>query len=278
MKLLKFTISALFLLALTTMTWAQDQSRTCGTMEYLELQRQEDPKQETRMEMIEHFTQRVDRQQGRAVNGVITIPVVVHVVYNTSAENISDAQIQSQLAILNEDFRRTNSDADNVWSQAADSEFEFCLAVRDPNGNATTGITRTSTTRTSFTSNNNVKFTSNGGKNAWPSSDYLNIWVCDLNGLLGYAQFPGGSASTDGIVCDYAAFGDTGVAAAPFDLGRTATHEIGHWLNLRHIWGDGGCTVDDFVSDTPVSDASNRGCDLGHVSCGTVDMVQNYMD
>jgi hypothetical protein len=279
MKFLTFTTTMFILLAFSASGWGQDQGRNCGTMTYLELQKLQDPKQESRMERIEHFTQNMLRQnKGRAVTGVITIPVVVHVVYNTAAENISDAQILSQIAILNEDFRRTNSDADNVWSQAADSEFEFCLATRDPNGNATTGITRTSTSRTSFSSNNAVKFNSNGGKDAWPAADYLNIWVCDLNGLLGYAQFPGGSASTDGIVCDYAAFGNVGAAASPFDLGRTATHEIGHWLNLRHIWGDGGCSVDDFVSDTPVSDAANTGCATGHVSCSTVDMVQNYMD
>lgn len=265
-----------FLLAIAVTGWGQ--GRNCGTMPYLEFQKQKDPKQESRMERIEHFTQRVLQSQGRAVTGVVTIPVVVHVVYNTSAENISDAQILSQIAILNEDFRRTNSDADNVWSQATDAEIEFCLATRDPSGNATSGITRTSTSRTSFSSNDAVKFDANGGKNAWPAADYLNIWVCDLNGLLGYAQFPGGSASTDGVVCDYAAFGSTGAAASPFDLGRTATHEIGHWLNLRHIWGDGGCSVDDFISDTPASDAANYGCDIGHVSCSSVDMVQNYMD
>lgn len=278
MKFFSFTISMFFLLAVSYTAWGQDQDRSCGTMPYLEFQKQQDPKQENRMEQIEHFTQRMLKKKGRAVTGTVTIPVVVHIVYNTSAENISDAQIMSQMTILNEDFRRTNSDADNVWSQAADSEIEFCLATRDPNGNATTGITRTYTTRSSFSSNDAVKFDSNGGKDAWPASDYLNVWVCDLNGLLGYAQFPGGSASTDGVVCDYAAFGNTGSAAAPFDLGRTATHEVGHWLNLRHIWGDGGCSVDDFVSDTPVSDASNGGCAIGHVSCGTTDMVQNYMD
>lgn len=276
MKLLNFTLLTFLGLLLNLSAWSQD--RNCATMENLELQKIKDPKMEFRMEMIERFTQSRQAQQGRAVSGVITIPVVVHVVYNTSAENISDAQILSQIAVLNEDFRRTNSDADEVWSQAADTEFEFCLATRDPNGQATTGITRTSTSRTSFSSNDNVKFNSTGGKDAWPASSYLNIWVCDLNGLLGYAQFPGGSASTDGVVCDYAAFGNTGVASAPFDLGRTATHEIGHWLNLRHIWGDGGCSVDDFVDDTPVSDASNGGCAIGHISCGTVDMVQNYMD
>ncbi|MCB0624470.1 MAG: zinc metalloprotease, partial [Saprospiraceae bacterium] len=139
--------------------------------------------------------------------------------------------------------------------------------------------TRTSTSVTAFSANDNMKFNSSGGKDAWPAGSYLNIWVCDLSGgLLGYAQFPGGPASTDGVVIDYAYFGTIGTATPPFHLGRTATHEVGHWLNLRHIWGDGPCSVDDFVTDTPTSDAANYGCPIGHVSCSTTDMVQNYMD
>ena len=254
--------------------------RNCGSMEYLDHQRDNDPKMQTKMDRIEEQTQRYIESADRAVNGVITIPVVVHVVYNNSTENISDAQIQTQIDVLNEDFRRTNSDADNTWSQAADTEIEFCLATTDPNGNSTNGITRTSTSVTSFsTSSDNVKFNSTGGKDAWPAGDYMNLWVCDISsGILGYAQFPGGAASTDGIVCDYQYFGTIGTATAPFNLGRTTTHEVGHWLNLRHIWGDGPCSADDFVSDTPSSDNPNYGCALGHVSCSSTDMVQNYMD
>ena len=232
-----------------------------------------------RLQEIEKATRRFIDDPNKAVTGVITIPVVVHVVYNNSSENISDAQIMSQMTVLTDDFRRLNSDANNNWPQAADSEIEFCLATVDPQGNTTSGITRTSTSVTSFSANDNMKFNSTGGKDAWPASDYLNIWVCDLSGgLLGYAQFPGGPSSTDGVVCDYQYFGTTGTATPPFDLGRTATHEVGHWLNLRHIWGDGGCGVDDFVSDTPLSDNPNYGCPAGHSSCGTLDMIENYMD
>ncbi|MFM1931946.1 MAG: hypothetical protein RL226_1249 [Bacteroidota bacterium] len=253
--------------------------RNCGSMDYLEQQLQNDPKRNAKLEMIERHTEDVIASGIRAVNGVITIPVVVHVVYNTTAENVSNAQIQSQIDVLNADFRRLNSDADNTWSQASDVEIAFCLASVDPSGNPTTGITRTSTSVTAFGTNDQVKFNSSGGKDAWPSSQYMNLWVCDISGgILGYAQFPGGSSSTDGVVIDYQYFGTTGTATAPFNLGRTATHEVGHWLNLRHIWGDGGCSVDDFVTDTPTSDAANYGCPLGHVSCSTVDMVQNYMD
>ena len=253
--------------------------RNCGSMEYLESQIQEDPKREAKMEAIERHLEELDEAGTRAVNGVVTIPVVVHVIYNNSTENISDAQIMSQITVLNDDFRRTNNDADNTWSQASDTEIEFCMASTDPNGNPTNGITRTSTSGTAFGTNDQMKFTANGGKDAWPADQYLNMWVCDISGgILGYAQFPGGSAATDGVVMDYQYFGTIGTATAPFDLCRTATHEVGHWLNLRHIWGDGNCNVDDFVSDTPTSDAANYGCAVGHVSCSSTDMVQNYMD
>ncbi len=255
--------------------------RDCGTMQHYQEQLLQNPDLLNNQQSIEKHTNKwIQNYGGDNKDGaIVTIPVVVHVVYNNNTENISDAQINSQMQILNDDFRRLNSDADGTWSQAADTEIEFCLATQDPNGNATSGITRTSTSVSSFSTNDSVKFDSSGGKDAWPAADYLNIWVCDISGgILGYAQFPGGPASTDGVVNDYAYFGDIGTATAPFDLGRTCTHEVGHYLNLRHIWGDGGCNVDDFVSDTPTSDASNGGCNTGHVSCGSVDMVQNYMD
>ncbi len=253
--------------------------RNCNTMEVLDKQLQEDPKRLIKMQAIEKATQKFINNPQKVVNGTITIPCVVHVVYNGSTQNISDAQIASQMTVLNEDFRRLNSDADGTWPQASDSEIEFCLASVDPNGNATNGITRTSTTVNGFGTNDAVKFNSSGGKDAWPAADYLNIWVCNIGGgILGYAQFPGGNPATDGVVNDYRYFGNIGTATAPFDLGRTMTHEVGHYLNLRHIWGDGNCNVDDFVSDTPTSDASNGGCNVGHVSCNSVDMVQNYMD
>ncbi|MFT7588331.1 MAG: hypothetical protein ACI959_000538 [Limisphaerales bacterium] len=275
----KLAIFVAFLCLMCSTTYAQ---RNCGSMDYLQQQLNEDPKRATKMDAIELHTQNAIANAAimrSAVDGIITIPVVVHVVYNTSAENISAAQVATQIQVLNEDFRRLNSDADGTWSQAADVEIEFCLASVDPSGGATDGITRTSTSTSAFGTNDNMKFNSSGGKDAWPSSDYLNMWVCDISGgILGYAQFPGGAPATDGVVMDYQYFGTIGTSTSPFDLGRTATHEVGHWLNLRHIWGDGGCSVDDFVSDTPVSDGPNYGCAPSTVSCGTTDMVQNYMD
>ena len=232
------------------------QQRVCGTMEHLEFLESEDPYLKTRMEKNEFNLQRWIENQPESQNStILTIPVVVHVVYYNSTENISTAQVQSQIDILNEDFRRLNADASNTpsgfQSVAVDTEIEFCLATTDPNGNSTTGITRTSTSQSSFSTNDGVKYSSSGGIDAWNTSEYLNIWVCDISGgILGYAQFPGGNASSDGVVCDYAYFGNIGTATYPFNLGRTATHEVGHWLNLRHIWGDSYCG-NDYCNDTP---------------------------
>lgn len=282
-KLLALTIG-LASLGQSSSTFAQ---RQCGVVEYHEMLKAQDPAFEENQNRIEQFTQRFISEGGElSQRSVVTIPVVVHVVYNTTAENISDAQVLSQIAILNSDFRKLNADASLIPSlfagSAADSEIEFCLATVDPNGAPTTGIVRKSSTVTSFSTNNAVKYTANGGSNAWPSSSYLNLWVCDLgSGLLGYAQFPGGAAATDGVVCDYAAFGNTGVAAAPFNKGRTATHEVGHWLNLRHIWGDATCGSD-LVDDTPAHNTSNYGCPAyphySTCSGAPVEQTMNYMD
>jgi hypothetical protein len=224
-----------------------------------------------------------------ARTGVTVIPVVVHVVFNAAAQNISDAQIHSQITILNQDYRKTNSDVSKTPSVFAplcgDARIEFQLASTDPSGNPTTGITRTSTASTSFSDDDKVKSSATGGVNAWPAANYLNIWVCQLGGgLLGYAQFPGGPAATDGVVILHTGFGNTGTAAAPFNLGRSATHEIGHWLNLRHIWGDdgGGCSGDDFVADTPNCADHNFGKPtFPHITCSNGpngDLFMNYMD
>ena len=265
------------------------QKRICGTMDYLEFSKSQDPMLEQKMQNNENILQQmILNQSENSISNIITIPVVFHVVYNNINQNISDLQIQSQIDILNEDFRRTNADASNTpsafQSLAADTEIEFCLANTDPNGNSTSGITRTQTSQSSFSTNDGVKFSSSGGFDAWNTSEYLNFWVCDISGgILGYAQFPGGTANTDGVVCDYAYVGNIGTATSPYNLGRTATHEVGHWLNLRHIWGDSNCG-DDYCNDTPEHSGSNYGCPNypstsscnGNGSNG--DMFMNYMD
>lgn len=263
--------------------------RSCAAMDVLDHEITTDPQRGQRLQQIEQFTQQFAADfDPNGQRNVITIPTVVHVVWNTSSQNISDALVNAQIAQLNADFARLNSDAGNTPSiftgVATNTQIQFCLAQRDPNGNPTTGIVRRQTTVTSFSSNNAVKFTAQGGSDAWPAGSYLNIWVCNLGGgLLGYAQFPGGSASTDGVVVLTGSVGSLAVpgSAAPFDHGRTATHEVGHWLNLRHIWGDATCGSD-LVSDTPTHNTSNGGCPAypHYSTCsGTpIEMTMNYMD
>ncbi len=280
----KYLFALLLAMALLTPALDAQQLERCGTMSCLACLQAEDPGMAARMAAIESHTQAVVSSGQRAGSTVIRIPVVIHVVWNTQQQNLSNTQLLSQIDVLNEDFRRLNADAVNTpasfASVAADCELEFCLATVDPQGNPTTGITRTQSSVSSFSQTaNNVKFTSQGGRDAWPRDQYLNIWVAPLaSTLLGYAQFPGGPATTDGVVCTSFAFGRVGTLQQGSDRGRTTTHEVGHWLNLRHVWGDGPCGVDDFVADTPTADGPNYGCQVGVVSCSSVDMVQNYMD
>jgi hypothetical protein len=214
------------------------------------------------------------------------------VVHNTASEKISQAQVTSQIAVLNRDFRAKNLDKSKVptvWKGlVADPMIEFELATKDPDGNPTNGITYTQTAQTSFGDDDSVKSSATGGKDPWNPSKYLNIWVCTFavtptGQLLGYAQFPGGPAETDGVVILNTAFGTKGSAAPPFDLGRTTTHEVGHYLNLRHIWGDTpDCSGGDFVDDTPNAETPNFGKpSFPSISCGngpSGDMFMNYMD
>ncbi len=230
---------------------------------------------------------------------LLTIPVVVHVLYKDSLQNISEAQIASQIDVLNRDYRALNNiDLPPYFdSLKADVEIEFCLASIDPLGNPTNGITRTSTVGGQLFGffspfGEDAKFDSLGGKNAWPTNQYLNLWVADLfPGLLGYAQFPGGIANTDGVVITTTAFGTVGNIDPLAPGGRTAVHEIGHWLGLRHIWGDDSdCTTgNDSIMDTPNANAaSQQDCNVNLNSCANedafwgvfdpTDMVQNYMD
>jgi hypothetical protein len=264
--------------------------RQCGAQQVNERLYELDPKLRVRQQRIEDDCRRsIEKGEAQRVwRKLVTIQCVVHVVAKTDEENISDAQIESQIAVLNQDYRGTNPDRSNVpdpWSSlATDPNIEFALATKDPKGEATNGITRVQTTRDSFGTGDSVKTKAGGGTPPWPSDRYLNFWVCNLGeGLLGYAQFPGGPARTDGVVILYTAFGTEGAASEPFNLGRTATHEVGHWLNLRHIWGDtNDCSGSDQVSDTPRAQMPNYGKpDWPHISCNNGpngDMFMNYMD
>lgn len=270
------------------------QNRECATMGNFDRLKVEHPEIISQMENIENQTNQFIQNQQTAkliagntnsIFAVVNIPVVVHVLYNTASQNISDAQIQSQIKILNDDFRKLNADVTRVpstfTSVVADVGINFCLASVSPTGAATTGINRVATSVTSFAADDKMKSSSTGGVNPWSTDKYLNIWVCNLGGgLLGYAQFPGGPATTDGVVIGYKFFGNTGTVTAPYNKGRTATHEVGHWLNLRHIWGDANCGSD-LVNDTPTHTGANYGCPTHPKSntCGTsAEMFMNYMD
>lgn len=220
-------------------------------------------------------------------NEIITIPTVVHVIYRTATQNISNLQIQKQINIINDDYRKLNADTTNVVSgdSKADMRIEFRLATRDPQGNATTGITRTSTTLFNVGDFNSGTYAQIVP--AWDRDSYMNIWVCEIGGGLAGFAFPPGlagiTASEDGIVIDYTNFGTDPPAAAPYNLGRTLTHEIGHWFNLLHPWNDnnGGCFSDDGVSDTPLQRGPVFGafsnCNSPTNSCFSRDMLSNFM-
>lgn len=260
----------------------------CGTMEVLNQQLKTNPALKQNMEAIERQTQAFVSKPQLRTRAVITIPVVVHILYANGTENINDARVNEQIAVLNADYRRLNTDASSTPSVflpvAADAEVNFCLAQRDPNNLPTNGIMRYPTTKTSWVDDEAMKTPAMGGVAPWNPSKYLNIWVCNLIGtagtLLGYAQFPGGPVATDGIAIRYSVFGTTG-ALAGYNLGRVMTHEVGHYLNLRHVWGDANCG-NDFVGDTPTQMKENFGCpSFPNVTCSNGpngDMFTNYMD
>jgi hypothetical protein len=249
--------------------------RGCASQEVLLAQMKADPTLALRMNEIEAFTQKA-MLSARLVNGKVQIPVVVNVLYRTTAENISLAQIQSQIDVLNKDFNAANSDFSLVPSLfsgvKANVGISFVLEQ----------VFRKSTTNTSWGTSDAMKKTIYGGIAPTSPTTKLNLWVCTIGGgTLGYAQFPGGSSSTDGVAIDSKYVGTTGTATFPYNLGRTATHEVGHWMNLRHIWGDATCGSD-FVSDTPTHNTANYGVPAypSYSTCsGTpVEMTMNYMD
>ena len=300
---MKPLITALFLVLSITLAHAQapvsvsirdasatfpETKRRCGTTALHQFHELTDPGYTQRRAHLNAQTQQWISDYGqRKTANVVTIPVVVHVVYNGNVQNVSDAQIQSQMDALNRDFRRQNADTTNTPSDfasiVADTRIEFCLASVDPNGAPTNGITRTSTT-TSEIGDAGVHYTAQGGKDGWNPNAYMNIWVCEIasgGDILGYATPPGmASPAEDGVVIDYRYFGTIGTAQAPFNMGRTGTHEVGHYLNLEHIWGlNGGCGDDDLVADTPMQEYDYSGCPSHpSASCNSNDMFMNYMD
>jgi Pregnancy-associated plasma protein-A/Secretion system C-terminal sorting domain len=274
---------------------SQAQVRTCYTMDNLATQIAAHPEVQTRMQAIENETEQIiasgilDKKNRQ----VVTLPVVVHVLHNGEAigtgANISNAQILSQIEALNEDYRKRNSDSlptnHPFYSQTADVAIEFCLANKDTNGNGSSGILRWNIGANSVSNTDMEDYVK--PQTIWNSKKYLNIWVCNITAsqsILGYAQFPGGLTNTDGVVILTTAFGYQGNVTAPYDNGRTCVHEVGHWLNLRHIWGDSYCGNDN-VADTRPAQEANYGCPTfphnanactGSNSNG--EMYMNYMD
>jgi hypothetical protein len=270
----------IFLLCLTT--FASAQQRSCGSSYRLNHFINENPSFLTKRQTLESLTTNFKKKS----KSNLIIPVVVHVVYKNTNENISNSQIISQIDVLSKDFTRTNTDAFNTPTSflpmSSDMQISFCLAQQDSDGNPTDGIIRKQTSNSFFPLyGNEIFFDSLGGSNAWDTKKYLNIWVCMIEaGVLGWAQLPyGGNIETDGVVIDFEHFGTNGTAISPYNLGRTATHEIGHWFNLFHIWGDSNCG-DDLVNDTPTQKEENFGCKIHpHPSCNnTGDMFMNFMD
>ncbi len=276
----------------------------CSTVEYNEALRKVNPNNPSDEEfeawlapLIQAKKQEIAEQKARnpLYRAVVTVPIIFHIITDgTAPSNISAALVEAQIDQLNLDF---NDLAGSSYAQSATAEITFIPALVDPDGNvlAEPGINRvTDYGAGPFPSSD---FDVGGGgleikSTQWDFNQYANVWVAQLSGgLLGYAQFPsnstlpgfpgsGGADINNGVVCGTGTIGSVAMpgSAPPYNLGRTLTHEVGHWIGLRHIWGDGGCGVDDFCDDTPESDASNFGCATGHESCGSTDMVENYMD
>jgi hypothetical protein len=267
-------------------SYQTSEQNICGAIEY--------DNAATKIRMLEmeqavqfHIAENADANH--RMSSAVIIPVVFHVIYNLATQNISDAQLQSQVDVLNEDFNATNVDLANVPAcfqpLIGNAHIQFVLAKRDPNGSSTNGITRTSTSVTSFSSDGSVCYASMGGHDAWPTSQYLNIWVCNKSGAAGYSSYPwSGNPTTDGIIAGYNYIGRTGTFTNNWNYqkGRTITHEVGHWLGLVHIWGDAICG-DDLVNDTPTQTSANGSSPaFPHLSSCSPDqngdMFMNYMD
>lgn len=250
----------------------QRAEKQCFSMDVLEQNLIKDPQLKDRMANIEKQTQKFIKEGNfrRLVNGKIEIPVVFHVIYRTASQNLPLSVLQGQIDAMNDDFNLQNPGRNTIPSEFAAVEANVGISFVIENV-----IRVENRKKRSWKPNDSMKFSSSGGSNVVNPQEFLNIWVVNSmpyrgGQILGYAQFPGGSWSTDGVVLGANFVGSND---------RTATHEVGHWLNLRHIWGDGGCSADDFVADTPISDRANRGCPTyPTVHCGSNDMTMNFMD
>ncbi|NJM79754.1 MAG: T9SS type A sorting domain-containing protein [Flavobacterium sp.] len=287
----------------------------CATVENEELLRKNNPKRLNDQQFENWLAPLIENYKNSPTlrsetGGIITIPVVVHVIHNGdnygSNENIRDEQVESQITVLNQDFRKISGTPG--FGIGVDTQIQFALAKVDPNGNPTNGINRVNLCRADWNAGTSARTSALVDveikpKTIWDANQYLNMWSVNFGtlGLLGYAQFPdasglpglnasGGLATTDGVVSNYGTFGSRTIYPAgnyvgtQYDKGRTMTHEVGHWIGLRHLWGDGDCSVDDFCADTPncngqfyAGAGEPTGC-AGPTQCGFIRQVENYMD
>lgn len=305
MRLLRPVLTLLLLLLFYSGIHAQDR---CATVEYQKLNRsigkiRESDEQFEKALAAKIKARRKNQFSRSGLEGPYKIPVVVHIIHNGEAlgvgRNIPDAQIFSQIDVLNQDFNRENADAADTppvfASVAGDLDIEFVLAKQDPYGNCTDGIVRVNGNREQWSLSREEEFKA---LSYWPAEDYLNIWVVPFSGYLGYAQFPISSIIPDledeednrlidGVVIDYQVFGTVDGAGGPFEIddqynkGRTATHEVGHFLGLRHIWGDeNNCLGTDYADDTPNQEEETYNTPSHPLAdaCSAAIMFQNFMD
>ncbi|WP_345207761.1 M43 family zinc metalloprotease [Chryseobacterium ginsengisoli] len=275
----------------------------CASTEYEAMLQKNNPKRMTDAQFEAWLAPLIaDAKNNKSQNGgIITIPVVVHVIHSGqalgSAPNITDNQVKSQITVMNNDYRKMASTPGfNSNPVGADTMIQFALAKVDPNGNPTDGIDRVNLCQTSWATTAIDDYVK--PLTIWDPTKYMNMWSVNFadSSLLGYAQFPsssglpgldanGGYANTDGVVANYSTFGSSDYGTgfflnAPYDKGRTMTHEVGHFLGLRHIWGDATCGTD-YCADTPTAHEDNYTCDTSIPSCddpSVFEMVQNYMD
>ena len=253
------------------------QIQRCSTDEYREYLKERG---------LYNYNKKDDTLERSMHNSNYNIPVVVHVLYNNDDQNISDEQIYSQIQSLNNDYNSLNVELENTPEEfqtlIGNVGFSFCLVSNDPDGNFVSGINRVYTENPSFQGfTDDMKRSSEGGVDAWDTERYLNIWVCDLNGnTLGFATMPGDveDVALDGVVIDYEYFGVNLSSSSPYNLGRTATHEIGHYFNLEHTFY-AGCSDWDGCNDTPAISTPTYGCpDFPQESCQSTNMTMNFMD
>ena len=255
-RLIKITRFILLFFLLFTNVHSQ---HICATDKYNKPFQDSNPEKYEQIEIdIQNYLNAPKQKSGHH----IIIPVVFHIVYNDANENIPDSVIYQQLEVLNESFNARNPDTtiltDTLKNWIGNFKISFELAYEDPYGLPTGGITRTHTQMSAFSYYGNLVKFGQHGKDAWPTDRYLNIWVCDLyNYLLGYAQFPGGPEETDGVVLDWQTVGNQQYpwtyddpAFSAWIGGKVAVHEIGHWLNLYHPWGNDGQCSEDYIPET----------------------------